>query len=121
MPGRTLQADAASVREQIATHVPRILDQAQISTANHQKNLVALYKLQAEAAQYRENTRRGKAFKLVGEQIFKASLIDMIMRVLPLKKGTAQADRIVKFIGGYIRFVNEKGAWLHIFCRAISD
>jgi condensin complex subunit 3 len=30
---------------------------------------------------------------------------------LPLKKGTSQADRLVKFIGEYTKFTNEKGKW----------
>jgi condensin complex subunit 3 len=33
----------------------------------------------------------------------------MIARVLPVKKGTTQVDRVIKFIGGYTKFVNEKG------------
>jgi len=110
MPGRTLpEANAASVRERVSINVPRILDQAQISVANHQKNLVALYKLQTEAAQYTESVRRGNGVRLIGERIFEQAVLQMLTRVLPVKKGTMQADRVVKFVGGYIKFVNEKG------------
>jgi condensin complex subunit 3 len=114
MPGRTLpEATAESVREQVSTTVPRILDQAQISIANHQKNLVALYKLHAEAAQYTESLRRGNGVKLIGERIFEQMVLQMLTRVLPVKKGATQADRVIKFVGGYIKFVNEKG---ELFC-----
>jgi condensin complex subunit 3 len=112
MPGRTLpDTTAESVQEQVLTVVPRILDQAQISVANHQKNLVALYKLQTEAAQYTESVRRGRGngVKLVGERIFEQAVLQMLTRVLPVKKGATQADRVIKFVGGYIKFVNEKG------------
>jgi condensin complex subunit 3 len=110
MPGRTLpEATAASVREQVSTTIPRILDQAQISLANHQKNLVAFYKLHTEAAQYTETVRRGNGVKLIGERIFEQMVMQMLTRVLPLKKGVTQADRVVKFVGGYIKFINEKG------------
>ncbi|KAF9461702.1 chromosome condensation complex protein [Collybia nuda] len=110
MPGRTLNADSASVREIVNTAIPRILDQAQTSTANHQKNLVALYKVQTEAAEYTEAIRRGKEVRLVGERIFEEAILSMLMLVLPMKKGTLPADRIIKFISGYIKFVHEKGA-----------
>lgn len=109
MPGRTLQADAASLREQVSTHIPRILDQAQNTTANHQKNLVALYKLQTHAAECTEFVKKGKHVKLVGERIFEEAIFHMLMRVLPVKKGVGQADRVVKFVGQYIKFLNEKG------------
>ena len=117
MPGRTLQVTAASVQEQIAATVPKILDQAQISITNHQKNLVALYKLQAEAAQYTESVRRGHGVKLIGERIFEEAVLHMLTRVLPLKKGTPQADRVIKFVGGYIKFVNEKGEFVCLVFR----
>ncbi|GLB42418.1 putative nuclear condensing complex subunits, C-term domain [Lyophyllum shimeji] len=109
MPGRTLQADEAAVREQVSTQVPRILDQAQSTTANHQKNLVALYKVQTHAAGCMEQLKKGRV-KLIGEKIFEEAIFHMLMRVLPVKKGVAQADRVVKFVGQYIKFVNEKAA-----------
>jgi condensin complex subunit 3 len=114
MPGLTLERTVTSVQEHVSANVPRILDQAQNSTTNHQKNLVALYKLQTEAAQYTESVRRGQGVKLVGERIFEETILLMLTRVLPLKKGTIQADRVIKFVGGYIKFVNEKGELLSI-------
>ena len=110
MPGRTLpEANVASVRERVTAAIPKILDQAQISVANHQKNLVALYKLHSEAAQCTEPVRRGNGIRLIGERIFEQVVLQMLTRVLPIKKGATQADRIIKFVGGYIKFVNEKG------------
>jgi condensin complex subunit 3 len=35
----------------------------------------------------------------------------MVARILVVKKGATQADRIVKFVGGYTKFTNEKGEW----------
>ncbi|KAG5635107.1 hypothetical protein H0H81_012436 [Sphagnurus paluster] len=110
MPGRTLQADAAALEEKIIAHLPRILDQAQNTTANHQKNLVALYKLQAEAALCTEPVNKGRRVKLVGERIFEDTLFKYLKPVLEAKKGLTQADRVVKFLGQYIKFVNEKAA-----------
>ncbi|KAJ6631026.1 nuclear condensing complex subunit [Mycena sp. CBHHK59/15] len=103
MPARTLPAGV-----DLQTAVPRIFDQTQNSTANHQKNFVALYKLHLEAAQRTEKVPDG--FKLTGEREFEAFFMDMLSRVLPVKKGATAADRIVKFVGGYIKFVNERAA-----------
>ncbi|KAG6908746.1 hypothetical protein DXG01_003450 [Tephrocybe rancida] len=108
MPGRTLNAGAAALKNKVSAQIPKILEQAQITTANHQKNLVALYKLQTEASQCTEEVRKGRGVKLVGEKIFEEAILQMLMRVLPVKKGVLQADRVVKFVGQYIKFVNEK-------------
>lgn len=37
-------------------------------------------------------------------------VLQMLTRVLIVKKGAPQADRVIKFVGGYIKFVNEKAA-----------
>ncbi|KAG6826590.1 hypothetical protein H0H92_015229 [Tricholoma furcatifolium] len=109
MPARTLQADSIALRENLSAHVPKIFEQAQISTANHQKNLVALYKLQTEAA--KQQVKKGRdTFKLVGEKLFEEEIIRLLQRVVPVKKGVSQADRVVKFIGQYVQFVNQKHA-----------
>ncbi|PCH39141.1 hypothetical protein WOLCODRAFT_110578 [Wolfiporia cocos MD-104 SS10] len=86
--------------------VPRIFDQAQATSANHQKNFVALYRLHADAAAVTEPFEM--SLVLTGEHAFQNVFIAMLARVLPLKKGTAVADRIVKFVGGYTKFINEK-------------
>ncbi|KAG6876787.1 hypothetical protein C0992_011749 [Termitomyces sp. T32_za158] len=104
MPGRTLQPGAAALSDKVTAQVPRIFEQAQTSLANHQKNLVALYKLQTEAAQCTEEVRKGRAVRLIGEKIFEEAILHILIRVLPLKKGVTPADRVVKFIGGYVRF-----------------
>ena len=39
---------------------------------------------------------------------FEDIFINMVTRILPLKKGTVAADRIIKFVGGYIKFANDK-------------
>jgi condensin complex subunit 3 len=95
--------------ENLSSFVPRIFEQAQTSTANHQKNYVALFKAHSEAATRVEDVNNGKSMKLVGEREFEDVMLDMIARILPLKKGVTVADRIVRFIGGYVRFINEKG------------
>ncbi|KAJ7510357.1 nuclear condensing complex subunit [Mycena galericulata] len=102
MPGRI------ATQVDLNTAIPRIFEQVQTSTANHQKNFVALHKLHLEAAQKTAPAPHG--VKLVGEREFESVFMDMLARVLPVKKGVTTADRVVKFVGGYISFINERAA-----------
>lgn len=108
MPTRARQSEPTSLAD-LESSIPRIFDQAQISSANHQKNYVALYKLHTHAARFSEPVNNGRSVKLTGERKFEEIFTLMLIRVLPLRKGVGPADRIVKFVGGYVRFVNEKG------------
>ncbi len=87
-----------------------ILDQAQLSVANHRKNCVALYKLHIAAAAISQPGRKGSAPSYTGEQAFGDVFMLLIGRVLMVKKGFVVGDRIVKFVGAYAKFINEKGA-----------
>jgi condensin complex subunit 3 len=94
----------------LASAVPAVFDQVQHSSANHQKNAVALYKLQLKATSVVKSVKGDAAMKLIGEKAFGDAFIDMISRILVVKKGIAVADRVVKFIGTYIKFMTGKGA-----------
>lgn len=89
--------------------VANIFDQTQVSLANHKKNCVALYKIHTKAATVTQPGKKG--LKLVGERAFQDVFIDMINRVLVVKKGPVNADRIVKYVGSYVKFMNEKGVF----------
>lgn len=47
--------------------------------------------------------------KRTGERAFEDAVLGMLSRVLAVKKGASVADRIMKFMGSYIKFMNEKG------------
>ncbi|KAJ2934154.1 hypothetical protein H1R20_g2926, partial [Candolleomyces eurysporus] len=99
--------DLDTVHEAIAT----IFDQVQTSLANHKKNCVALYKLHLRAAEVAIPTKKKNGTtttKFVGERAFADAFLDMLNRVLDMKKGPAAADRIVKFVGSYVQYLNEK-------------
>ncbi|KAJ2914546.1 hypothetical protein MD484_g5881, partial [Candolleomyces efflorescens] len=99
--------DLETVHEAIAT----IFDQVQTSLANHKKNCVALYKLHLRAAEVAKPTQKkngATTTKFVGERAFADAFLDMLNRVLEMKKGPAAADRIVKFVGSYVQYLNEK-------------
>ena len=104
-----LQRTATPVLTALPDTLPKIFEQAQGSSANHQKNFVALNKLHNAAASVTEPTTNGVEIRLTGEKLFEDIFLDMIFRILPLKKGTTVVDRIVKFVAGYIKFMKEKG------------
>ena len=87
--------------------LPPIFDQAQHTTANHRKNIVALRKIHETCSSITETTSKG--VKLVGEKAFNTSFIDMVNRVLPIRKGVAVADRVVKFVEQYVTYTTEQG------------
>ena len=109
MPARTRQPNESALEQ----YIPRIFNQVQESAANHKKNHVALHKIQAELAERIEELQKGKLVKLTGELMFQDKFISMLCKVLPLKKGMDSADRTVKFVAEYVRFINEKGAVYH--------
>lgn len=97
----------------VADALPKIFDQVQTTTANHQKNVVALHKVHVDAAAFTESIHGGRSIKLTGERLFEDTFIDLLCRVIVVKKGVSQADRIVKFIGAYAHYLNMKG--LHVW------
>jgi len=90
----------------------KIFQQAQASVASHKKNVVQLHKLHTQAAQDVESTPKG--VRLVGEKSFNKAFEDAVYKVLPLKKGTTVADRIVKFVGLFVKFTVEKSVYLSV-------
>lgn len=98
-----------SLQELIA---PRF-EEAQLSMANHRKNTVGLYKahLQASTGSSRANGKPTKKSmkhdSVQGEEEFGEVFLDMLGRVMLAKKGTC-SDRVLRFVGGYVKYLNEK-------------
>jgi condensin complex subunit 3 len=105
-----MAAKSASVLDRLQELLAAIFDQAQLSLANHRKNCVALYKLHHQAGTITQLVKNDTVLKLVGERKFGDVFIGLVNRVLVVKKGPATADRIVRFVGSYVKFMNEKGA-----------
>lgn len=95
--------------ENLHERIGAIFEQAQLSLANHKKNCVALYKIHAQVMDVVHEGSAG--VKLVGERAFQDVFVNMVSRVLDVKKGAgaAGAERIVKYVGAFVRFMNEKG------------
>ena len=104
---RPRAATASYLIDTLPQVLPPIFEQAQHTTANHRKNLVALRKVQETCATITEKTSKGT--KLVGEKAFNTLFVDMVNRVLAVKKGVSVADRVVKFVAQYVSYVTEQG------------
>ncbi|PWZ02560.1 ARM repeat-containing protein [Testicularia cyperi] len=92
----------------IALHasIPPHFQQAQHSLANHRKNIVSLHRIHLKAATVTEKTPKGT--RLVGEKAFNEVFFGCLDRVLPIKKGVANADRICKFVAAYATYAQEQ-------------
>jgi len=104
---RPRAATASYLTDTLPTALPPIFEQCQSTTANHRKNIVALRKVQDTCSTITERTPKGT--KLVGEKAFNGLFIDMLNRVMGVKKGVSVADRVVKFVASYITYITELG------------
>ncbi|KZT61424.1 hypothetical protein CALCODRAFT_506217 [Calocera cornea HHB12733] len=73
--------------------LPPIFAQSQHNTANHRKNTLP----------------NGKGMKLTGEKALNDAFSAMVDKILEVKRGVVQADRVVKFTASPIAFLSEKG------------
>ncbi|KAJ1311200.1 hypothetical protein OPQ81_009701 [Rhizoctonia solani] len=97
--------------ETYTAHIPEIFQQVQTSTANHNKNCVALSKLFSGCAGiYEEVQSRGGGIRLTGEKAFQLMFTRMVNNVLPIKKGVSNADRVIRFIGSFVKYITDKAA-----------
>ncbi|KAJ3856574.1 nuclear condensing complex subunit [Lentinula lateritia] len=106
MPGRT-RPDSQTNTEDLLLEVSEIFDQVQNTSANHQKNIVALHKIFVDLAQLRGRTKDGDTI-LIGERKFEQATYSVLLRLLESKKGVP-GDLVVKFFGGFVKCLNEKG------------
>ncbi|KAG8801371.1 hypothetical protein FRC16_000627 [Serendipita sp. 398] len=86
--------------------IARIFQQVQGNVASHKKNVVQLHRIHTQCAQ--QSPSATSRVKLPGEGQFNETIRSMLYRILPLKKGTTVADRIVRFIGSYIKYLAER-------------
>lgn len=88
--------------------ISSVFDQVQLSTANHRKNCVALYQYQLGSSRGLHRSRKDKTAIDVHD-LFCGTFIEMVDRLLTVKKGTPNATRVVQFITVYVQFALQKG------------
>ncbi|KAF4614841.1 hypothetical protein D9613_002893 [Agrocybe pediades] len=101
------KADAETTPSERAA-IAAIFEQAQLSVSNHVKNHTALRKIHRQCAARVEILSLKKNIKkLDGEKEFRNTFQSMFIRILQMKKGVVFADNAIKFVAGYIEFINK--------------
>ncbi|KAI4282936.1 MAG: hypothetical protein L6R38_002555 [Xanthoria sp. 2 TBL-2021] len=95
----------------LRTRVCLIFGDAQKSTAAHRKLAVNLRKIQEECC-YEPTSRRGQDDDDFGEDDFNVEIARCVIRLMGVKKSEGAGDRIVRFLGMFLRRANDKDAAL---------
>ncbi|KAI9880867.1 MAG: hypothetical protein M1830_010462 [Pleopsidium flavum] len=91
---------------QLRTRICAIFSDAQRTTAGHRKLVINLRKIQ-EACCY-EPTKPGKVEEDFGEDDFNVEVARCVIRLMAVRKSEAVGDRIVRFLGLFLRHASEK-------------
>lgn len=115
MPGRVRRAEAVrddtleTLAEVLDQHLPAVFTAAQHTTASHRKHINTLHGVFLRCAQVTTPSSDGRYTRLSGEKAFGAKFREMVAFPLGVKKGTDQADRVIKFIAGFVGFAIDHG------------
>lgn len=104
-PMATSESSKGAVLNSVASTLPPHFQQAQHSLANHRKNIVSLHRLHLACSALTEETPKGT--RLVGEKAFNDLFLGCLNRVLGLKRGVSNADRVIKFAAAYSTYAQE--------------
>ncbi|POY70728.1 hypothetical protein BMF94_6138 [Rhodotorula taiwanensis] len=113
MPGRVRRADAQhddtleTLADVLDQHLPAVFTAAQQTTASHRKHINTLHGVFLRCAKVTTLSSDGRYTRLSGEKAFGEKFREMATHPLGLKKGTDQADRVIKFIAGFVGFAIE--------------
>ncbi|KAL8769405.1 MAG: hypothetical protein Q9209_004633 [Squamulea sp. 1 TL-2023] len=97
------EGPSSSLRARICA----IFSDAQKSTAAHRKLVVGLRKIQEECC-YESTSSRKQDKDDFGEDDFSVEIARCVIRLMSVKKSEGAGDRIVRFVGMFMRRANEK-------------
>lgn len=92
----------------LRTRICLIFGDAQKSTAAHRKLAVNLRKIQEECC-YEQTSRHGLDQGDFGEDDFNVEIARCVIRLMGVKKSEGAGDRIVRFLGMFLRRATDKG------------
>ena len=105
----------------VRTQVCAIFADAHKTTAGHRKLVVNLRKVQERccyeaplAGSKKQSTNETEESKDGNEGIFNAEVARCMLRVLVIKKSEGAGDRMVKFLGLFLKHASDKGRVLRI-------
>lgn len=100
----------------LRTQICKAFSDAQRSAVAHRKLLVGLRKVQEACC---EPTRLGKPGRQgFSEEEFNVEMARCVIRLMGVKRSEAVGDRVVRFLGSFLRHASEKGGensfrWCH--------
>lgn len=111
--GSTASSSAKSpTLESLLSLIPPIFTQVQTTAVNHKKNCVALRKIQDKCGEFKEEVEREDqvVIRLIGEKKFNNTVLEMMNRVLVIKKGVNVADKVIHFMGKFVNYTSQQDA-----------
>ncbi|KAF4555084.1 Condensin complex subunit 3-like protein [Elsinoe fawcettii] len=88
-------------------HIGAIFSDSQKSTTGHRKLVVNLRKIQ-ESCCYEPSSKKGRQDDQFDEEDFNSEFVRCILRLLPIRKSEAAGDRVVRFLGVFLRVASDK-------------
>ncbi|KAL9595967.1 MAG: hypothetical protein Q9219_006127 [cf. Caloplaca sp. 3 TL-2023] len=95
----------------LRVRICEVFSNAQKSTAGHQKLAVSLRKLQEECCYEPTNAHRQDQEEF-GEDDFNVEFARCVIRLMGIKRSEGAGDRVVRFLGLFLRRANDKDAAL---------
>ncbi|KAF0468908.1 Condensin complex subunit 3 [Gigaspora margarita] len=92
----------------LSTIIPQIFQDCQKSTSNHRTNAITLRKVQMKCSSYRSSNNESSNNQLDNEQAFNTEFIRNLNKILPVKKGQTNSERVIKFVASFVAFSCEK-------------
>lgn len=92
----------------LRTQICIVFGEVQRSTAGHRKLAVSLRKIQ-EACCYEPANPKSNTFEDFGEDNFNVEVARCVIRLMGVKKSEGVGDRIVKFLGLFLKHASDKG------------
>ena len=92
----------------LRTSICGIFGDAQKTTAGHRKLVVNLRKIH-EACCYEPSKRTKGGLEEYGEEDFNIEVARCVIRIIGVKKSEGAGDRLVRFLGLFLKHANEKG------------
>ena len=116
--GRVSTSPAADVPDEGAVttlrkQISSIFADAQKSNTGHRKLVITLRKVQETCCYEPENLRKGRKQEDFDEDDFNNEVVRCVLRILTIRKSETVGDRVVRFLGVFLRVASEKGKlWL---------
>lgn len=107
------EGESTSLRDQIC----RIFGDAQRTTATQRKLVVQLRKIQEACCYEPVKPKKQQSVEDFGEEEFNKEVGRCILRVLPVKKSEPVGDRIIRYLGLFLKHSSDKGKQAHSAAR----